>query len=257
MIRELGPNLVVDGHIGELREVFVNLVRNACDAMPDGGTLSISCHGTESEIIVEVKDTGVGIEESARKRIFEPFFTTKGVERGLGLGLSVSWGAFDRLGGTMDVQSVLGRGSTLVVRIPRGKPPTLQAMKKRDPEVHVLLAEDEDFLRDVMSRGLKNAGLNVHAVADGNQALAWLEKTNGDCNVILSDHGMPGITGLELLAEARRRYPRIRRILISGWGLHPPGEESPDAAEVLLAKPITMRSLVEVVNDMLATHIKE
>jgi signal transduction histidine kinase len=243
---DLTPDLCVEGHPAELREVFVNLIRNACDAMPEGGVLTVRCRAQEEVALIEIADSGVGMDEETRRRVFEPFFTTKGVERGLGLGLSVSWGLVDRHGGRIEVQSATGRGALFQVRLPRqGHFRLTERLPERAPlHARVLLVEDEAGVRDSLARGLRKAGLIVHAVPGGPEALAWLHEFGGACEIAVCDHGLTGMTGLELLAELRCRYPHIRRVLLSGWGAYLPGESDASPAETVFAKPITTAALV-------------
>lgn len=120
-VRRMGtPGLQVCGNATALREVLINLIHNACDAMPDGGTLTLHTRLREQGVTIECRDTGTGMEPETCKRVFEPFFTTKGVERGLGLGLSVSWGLVQQHNGSMDVESKKGRGTIFRVTLPNG-----------------------------------------------------------------------------------------------------------------------------------------
>ncbi|HZO88575.1 MAG TPA: GAF domain-containing protein [Chthonomonadaceae bacterium] len=253
VVRDLRPGLIVAGHPTELREVFVNLIRNACDAMPQGGILIVRCAASGQEALAEVADTGVGMDAATAGRVFEPFFTTKGVERGTGLGLSIAWSLVDRHGGRIEVQSAPGCGTTMRVRLSRRPSASAPAPPTgRMPlQARVLLVEDEESVREAVARSLAQSGATVQAVDSAAQALAWLQEADGICDVVIADHGMVGMTGLELLAHIRQLYPHVRRVLLSGWGATPPGGADTSAAELMLSKPVTVAALIAALRTLL------
>lgn len=251
---DLEPGLETMGFGVELREVFVNLIRNACDAMPWGGELTVNAIGRGQEVHVEIADTGHGMSEEVRRSIFEPFFTTKGSERGLGMGLAISWRLVERHEGHMEVETAPGQGTTMRVRLPRryrqrGTPIDIRVDTLT---ARILLVEDEPPVRSALARGLSRSGAAVQTAADAGEALEWLDKTMGGFDIIVCDHGMAGVTGLELLRHVRSAYPSIRRVLLSGWGASLPGEPDLSPAELALAKPITVPSLVASLYTLMA-----
>jgi DNA-binding response OmpR family regulator/signal transduction histidine kinase len=209
----------VAGRPEELREVLTNLVTNAVDAMPDGGRCMVTV-GVEGEwAAVAVRDTGIGMQEDMRRRVFEPFFTSKG-PRGTGLGLAVSWGIVTRHGGTIEVQSTPGHGSTFVVRlpIPVALPDSITGVTVPPPtrSAHVLIIEDEPEVQDVLADILREAGYVVSVAKDGENGLERCEQESVD--IVLSDISMPGFSGWEVAARLRERFPFTPIGFVTGWG---------------------------------------
>jgi CheY-like chemotaxis protein len=252
---DLGDGAIVSGVPSELREVVINLVRNAVDALPEGGTITISCRSINGEAVLEVADTGIGMEETTRKRVFEPFFTTKGPAMGLGLGLSVTWGIVIRHSGRITVDSMPGRGAAFRVTLPLSEaslPGNLPETALRGfAGARILLVDDEPMVLDSLSRILEQAGAVVHGASSGEEALERLGSEPALFDLVLSDHGMPGLTGLALLAAVRDRHPDVRRALISGWGASPPSDADLGPAEVVLGKPIARHALVTSLSSLM------
>ncbi len=244
------------GVASELREVIVNVIRNAADAMPEGGTLTVRTCADEDRAVVEVMDTGVGMEAAVLRRVFEPFFTTKGSGLGTGLGLSVAWGIIERHGGYIAVQSAPGAGAAFRILLPLSEPPgsepTPDLQTASLAGARLLLVEDEEIVLGGLARTLEAAGAVIALAENAAEALEWLETHAAQCHLIVSDHGMIGLTGLELLAEVEKRYPHIRRVLLSGWGDHLPGQTDRRAAERVLTKPIPQQTLVAALAGLLS-----
>ncbi|MCA1849895.1 MAG: PAS domain S-box protein, partial [Acidobacteria bacterium] len=162
------------GSASELREVFVNLIVNAVDAMPKGGRLTISCERAGERLVLRFKDSGTGMAEDVRERIFEPFYTTKGAQ-GTGLGLAVSYGIIERHGGQFNVESEEGRGTTFEISLPATDLTTgseKQPLAPRDaPSMSVLVVDDEEFVRETLADMLKLLGHRVGVVDGGREAL--------------------------------------------------------------------------------------
>ena len=209
----------VAGRPEELREVITNLVTNAIDAMPAGGVCRVRLDTADGGAVVTVTDTGIGMAEEMRRRVFEPFFTSKG-PRGTGLGLAVSWGIVTRHGGTIDVDSAAGHGTTFRLRLPIpvalpevviGLPVTPAPGPAR-----VLLIEDEAEVQAVLAEILREAGYDVTVAKDGLEGLEHCEGTAFD--VVLSDISMPGLSGWDVAARLRARHPRLPIGFVTGWG---------------------------------------
>lgn len=238
---ELQTIPTVDGLPSELREALSNLILNATDAMPDGGTLTIRSRVEDDRVVVEVSDTGVGIPPDIQARIFEPFFTTKG-DRGTGLGLGLVKGIVDRHSGEIEVASTPGQGTTFTIRLPLGISTVGQAAPVAEAPRHrlrVLLAEDEPALRRIVSSYLQIDGHRVVAVADGRLAVEALGTDTFD--LIITDRAMPGMNGDQLAAEVEQRSPQIPVIMLTGLGhlMHETGE-LPPGIDLVLAKPVTL-----------------
>jgi signal transduction histidine kinase/DNA-binding response OmpR family regulator len=209
----------VAGRPEELREVLTNLITNAVDAMPAGGVCRVRLEGAGDAAVMAVSDTGIGMAEEMRRRVFEPFFTSKG-PRGTGLGLAVSWGIVTRHGGTIDVESAPGQGTTFRVRLPVpvtlpdlvvGLPITLAPRPAR-----LLLIEDEAEVQAVLAEMLREAGYGVTVAKDGLEGIEQCEREAVD--VVLSDISMPGISGWDVAARLRARHPHIPIGFVTGWG---------------------------------------
>jgi PAS domain S-box-containing protein len=256
IVSEMAPELPAIGVPSEIREVIVNLVRNAADAMPQGGTLILRAYSEDGQSVVQVTDTGVGMDEATRSRVFEPFFTTKGTALGTGLGLSIAWGIIARHNGRIEVVSAPGEGSTFIIRLPQPEAAELAEPSTNRPGnmplagMRLLLVEDEEFVSQGVARMLTARGASLYAAENATEALAWLSAHPAECDAVISDHGMAGMTGLELLAVLREQYPHIRRILLSGWGTHPPGDADVSSAELILSKPIRIEELSSAVEGL-------
>lgn len=225
LVQELSPGpLVADGDWHQLGQVLMNLVVNAQDAMPGGGTLTVRTIADEAWVGFEVQDTGTGIAEEIRPKLFEPFFTTKPAGRGTGLGLAVVHGIVAAHGGRIEVESELGKGSRFRVCLPRSgaaevatrpartvAPPSPQGQGQR-----LLLVEDEPLAREALANALEALGYAVTAVGSAEEALALSDLAGFE--ILLSDYGLPGITGLELAATLASRVPRLKVVLMSGYG---------------------------------------
>jgi CheY-like chemotaxis protein len=209
----------VAGRPEELREVLTNLVTNAVDAMPEGGRCRVRLGAESDWAMVAVQDTGVGMAEEMRRRVFEPFFTPKG-PRGTGLGLAVSWGIVTRHGGTIEVESTPGEGSTFVVRlpIPVSLPDAVVGVTVPPPAraARVLIIEDEPEVQAVLADILREAGYVVVVARDGGDGLERCEQEPMD--LVLSDISMPGISGWDVAGRLRARFPATPIGFVTGWG---------------------------------------
>ncbi|MDA8117473.1 MAG: PAS domain S-box protein [Actinomycetota bacterium] len=242
----------------QLDQIIVNLAINANDAMPQGGTLTIStslelADGEEADveyggkIAIEVADTGSGMPPEVVSRIFEPFFTTKPRGRGTGLGMAVVYGIINRSGGTISIDSEPGQGTNVKIELPLAgagleaagpaAPPADQGAKG-GPE-RILLVEDDPKLREATARIIEGAGYQVVAVGDGEEALEAIEAAANQFDLVLSDLVMPRMSGDELAERLGRRLPSLPVLLITGY-------DSGDAArrEGVLLKPIDEQSLL-------------
>jgi PAS domain S-box-containing protein len=244
VIEELAPVPVIQGNESSLRETFTNLIFNAVDAMPSGGTLTFRTRIEDDNVVVELADTGTGMSEEVRRRCLEPFFTTKG-ERGTGLGLSMVFGIMQRHGGTLDLKSRLGQGTAFLLRFPKRvsepeRPEVEAELPLKPGALRVLLAEDERQVREVLTAFLELDGHRVRAVSNGSEALAKFGEETFD--VVITDKAMPGMNGAQLANEIKQRAPRVPVILLSGFNSPGHDEHVPDV-DIVAAKPITMTTL--------------
>src|SRR5262250_497437 len=246
---ESGPVPAVTGIAPELREVFMNMLMNGLDAMSEGGQFVFRVSGDTETVTITASDTGCGMSEETRRKVLEPFFTTKGV-RGTGLGLSVSWGIVKRHGGTIEIESEVGVGSTFVVRLPASTDDVAVPARELAPATaraaRVLVIDDEHEVRSVLCDVLTSMGHTVVEAASGEEGLACCEREAVD--VILADVSMPGMSGWDVAAACRRRFPCVPLGFVTGWGDRlDPEEVSRSGVRFVLSKPfapVDLQSLV-------------
>jgi PAS domain S-box-containing protein len=242
----------------ELRDAFTNLVLNAVDAMPDGGTLSIRTGRAGSTVFAEVEDSGVGMNEATRQRCIEPFFTTKGRE-GTGLGLATVYGTTQRHGGELAIESAPGRGTRIRLTFPVASArvpaptPTAAATVERVPR-RVLLVDDDSAVRETLCKVLELDGHEITATEDGAHALdAFKGRQNSSLSfdIVISDLGMPKMDGRELAEAIKALSASTPVILLTGWG-HSMDLEAPTPAHVdrVLGKPPKIAELRRAIFDL-------
>jgi PAS domain S-box-containing protein len=237
-------NAVVAGHASELREMLVNLIFNALDAMPHGGELTIAVVADAEKpgiVNLEVRDTGVGMTPEVQKRCFEPFFTTKGAA-GTGLGLAASFGIVKRHHGEVRIESAPGHGTCIIVALPAvasGVVSKILTSVARPSALRILVIDDEENVRNVIAEYLHADGHQVD-VADG--PAAGLRKINGGTyDLIMTDRSMPDMSGDELALRAKRIAPHVPILMLTGFGeLMNIRGERPEGVEAVIAKPVTM-----------------
>jgi two-component system, cell cycle sensor histidine kinase and response regulator CckA len=253
----------------QLVQVLLNLVINARDAMPDGGTIEVrtTTHEVRPGRVLDrlkapveagayaelsVSDTGSGISPEHLPHIFEPFYTTKEVGMGTGLGLATVEGIVAQSGGYIQVESAPAQGTSIRILLPFAPEPTLKprlgpaGRGKDKSRGRILVVEDEDPVRAVVMRTLKEAGYDVLGASNGHQALKELEEIGGAVNVVLSDVVMPGLSGRQFAAELSRRYHQIPIVWMSGHTREAElqkGQVTPD--EPFLHKPIAPDLLLD------------
>jgi signal transduction histidine kinase/ActR/RegA family two-component response regulator len=255
---QLRCNALIMGDESELREVLVNMVFNAVDAMPEGGTLMLSAREIDGFVEISVSDTGIGMSEEVRLRIFDPFFTTKG-KTGMGLGLAVGYGIIRRHEGIVEVESEVGRGTSFRIRLPvaRGAikaPPTaelpnLAIAPARLSQTKILVVDDEEYVRDLLRDILEKEGCEVVLAEGGHEALSLFEKER--CDAIFTDVGMPEMSGWELARAVRERNNTIPLAVITGWG-EAVGSNERKAAQVdwVVTKPFDTPQIVEIAQEV-------
>ena len=250
---DLQDALPVLGNESELRDVVTNLIFNAVDAMPNGGTLTIRTRADEEHVVLEVIDTGTGMTEEVRQRCLEPFFTTKG-DRGTGMGLAVVAGAIKRHDGTMQIKSELGKGTAFIIRLPV----TQQAIEEDDEDgavtlirsLHILVVDDEPAVRKVVAEYLTVDGHTVETACDGREALDKF--TSGKFDLVVTDRAMPRVSGDQLATAIKTIAPRPV-ILLTGFGdIMKSKGEKPAGVNMILRKPVTLFQLRDSVAKVMA-----
>ncbi len=252
--------LIVRIDAGQLEQVVMNLAINAVDAMPDGGRLEIRTRvgprdeaGRETAVL-EVADTGTGMEPPTLERLFEPFFTTKPPGRGTGLGLATSYAIVHEAGGRIDVTSTPGDGSTFRVTLPQADGNAADRARRSTPvrgidvaggHERILLAEDEPAIRSALSRILRAAGYDVLEAGNGGEALRLADAESRPIHLLLSDVMMPGIGGKELVQRLAVSRPEVRVVLMSGYTDDAALRAAEGAARyAFLQKPFTAREVL-------------
>lgn len=253
------PEVLTPGSASELREVFVNLIVNAVDAMPDGGRLSITCRRVDERLLMRFIDTGTGMTEEVRERIFEPFYTTKGA-LGTGLGLAVSYGIIERHGGHINVESEVGIGTTFEIDLPVSVPSQVPIRPRvslpETPPLSILVVDDEDFVRETLGEMLTVLGHRVVSASGGLDALRALNKKGVD--LVFTDLSMPEMDGWEVAREIRRRWPEISVILVTGYGTNmqtPLGEQ--DLIDGVIGKPFEFDQVTEIIAEVINKRLEE
>jgi signal transduction histidine kinase len=229
------------GNGSELREILTNLVFNAVDALPSGGVITLRTEALADAIRIEVADTGTGMSEEVRQRCLEPFFSTKG-EGGTGLGLAVAFGIIRRHEGTLDIESAPGRGTTFRITLPCHHSAAEEPSEARltlDRTLRVLVVDDEPNARDVVTQYLRGDGHRVHTAADGGEAMQRIMSDEFD--LVITDHGMPGMNGLQLANAVRHFDPAKSVILLTGFAFGP--EQQPVSVNCVLKKPLVREEL--------------
>ncbi|MHA3772688.1 response regulator [Verrucomicrobiota bacterium sgz303538] len=230
---------LVDGNEAELRELTTNLIFNAVDAMPKGGTITLRTRRSEEGATFEVDDTGTGMTEEVRARCLEPFFSTKG-QNGTGLGLSMVFGVVKRHRATLDVRSEVGRGTTFQIQFPAcvdSIAPTKDAEPAPSRSLRVLVVDDEPVSRRVVSTFLQIDGHEVIAVSNGTEALSEFERRPFD--LLLTDCAMPEMSGFQLagaVKQIRRGQPVILLTGFSESALQSYDENS--EVDLVIHKPV-------------------
>ncbi len=245
VVRQLAPEVETRGLPGEIREALLNLVQNAMDAMPNGGTLTVRTAVEGRDACLSVRDTGVGMTAEVRERAFEPFFTTKG-RKGSGLGLAEVYGIMRRNRGTVHISSEPGRGTEVVLRLPVAQTksiPTPVAVASVSTPQRILVVEDHDDGREFLRRILRGDGHAVEAVGTCAEARRALEAGSPPpYDILLTDVGLPDGSGWDLVAFARVLAPGLRIGVITGWE---PAADTAAAqgAEFVLRKPLRAMEL--------------
>jgi len=254
---------------GQMEQVLMNLVVNARDAMPDGGTVTITTRNladAESEfggVTMAVSDTGMGMSAEVQARIFEPFFTTKDAGKGTGLGLSTSFGIIARCNGKVKVDSAPGQGTTFTIQLPacaRANPESEEMSSQAEAAVAagcgtILLAEDDPTVRGFVLAVLQDRGYQVLAAENGAKALEICSSYKGHIDALMTDVVMPEMNGRTLAEKARLLRPKLRVLFVSGYvdrGLR--DEDISRGENVFLEKPFSGEALLKIVAEFCAQN---
>jgi PAS domain S-box-containing protein len=248
---DLGPLSPLAGNASELKEVVTNIIFNAVDAMHSGGEIRIRTWQEGNFACLAISDTGIGMPRNVRRRVFDPFFTTKGVANA-GLGLSVSYGIIRRHDGHIEVESQEAVGTTFTIRLPAGEAglpeeAPQQAQKPAALRARILLVDDEKIVLETVSEVLAGEGHEVVAASGGREGLAFFRQ--GGFDLVMTDLGMPEMSGWELAAAIKRLDPMMPVAMITGWGAEfDPEQLSQRGVDLVLAKPFDCTQVSNLVN---------
>ncbi|MEK9135551.1 MAG: ATP-binding protein [Bacteroidota bacterium] len=248
---------VVAGTESELREVLTNLIFNAVEAMPEGGTITIRTRPDNNHVLLEVSDTGVGMTEEVRQRCFEPFFSTKG-EHGTGFGLTLAYGILQRHEATIDIDSEPGKGATFRIRLPihTERPcetESCSVQQKADNRQkagtslhsrHVLAVEDEPLIRQMLTTYLIGYGHTVEVATNGKEGLEKFHA--GAFDIVITDRAMPEMSGEQLAAAIKQIAPKVPIIMLTGFGdLMQTSDEKLAGVDIIVSKPVGLTEFRE------------
>lgn len=258
---DLEPNLPpLYGSPSELRDALTNLILNAVDAMPEGGNITIRARtlglgkpGTH--LVLEVQDEGVGMDEETRTRALEPFFTTK--TTGTGMGLAMVYGVVQRHGGDVEIESWVGRGTTVRLILPFREPeaaPVEEPGAAELPSLRILLVDDEPLIREALGHALRMDGHDVDAADSGPAALELFDKairSGQPYHVVITDLGMPEMDGRQLAEKIKSLAPATPVVILSGWGMVLRDKEE-RYADAIVSKPPNVELLKRTIARLLA-----
>jgi PAS domain S-box-containing protein len=255
----------------QLEQVLLNLAVNARDAMPGGGVLSIETRAADVDegyarthpdlppghyVVISVRDSGIGMDETTIGRIFEPFFTTKSAGDGTGLGLAVVYGIVRQSGGHVIVRSEPGKGSTFDIYLPRvNEAPASSVVRRRRAKANggsetILVAEDEDLVRRLLKTTLTSGGYSVLEARNGVEALEICKQMGASVDLLVTDVVMPKMTGLELARRLAVDHPDLKVLCLSGYSAEATTAQRP-LEWPFLAKPFVPAALLERVREVL------
>lgn len=261
---------------GQMEQALLNLALNARDAMPAGGLLTIETRNAEigeqhvcengsikpgKYVVLEVHDTGTGMDAETQGHIFEPFFSTKELGKGTGLGLASVYGLVKQSGGCISFHSKLGHGTQFAIYLPPAGGELPQPVKATEPSAFqhhgsetILVVEDEDQIREMVCQYLQQVGYSVLQAKNGKEALEIAQRYRGSIHLVLTDVVMPEISGHELAQELKRLRPRCRVLLTSGYPEHSAlTDRAPQLSAETLQKPYALNLLGKKLRELLDT----
>jgi PAS domain S-box-containing protein len=240
------------GSASELREVFVNLIVNAVDAMPRGGQLLIQCHRQNDRLQLQFSDNGMGMPDDVRQKIFEPFFSTKGAH-GTGLGLSVSYSIIERHEGSISVLSQPGLGTTFTIDLPaaslESSQDNISLPADEIASLRILVVDDEAPVRETLAEMLIAVDHQVEMAGSGQEAVEKMRR--GSFDFVFTDLAMPEMDGWETARSIREHWPNVRIILVTGYGpttVPPEGEEG--LVDAIIGKPFDFAQVGSTLNSL-------
>ena len=256
---DLEDGCLVKGQENEMFEVLVNLIRNAAEAIPQGGDIEVKSFNEADEVVITVRDTGTGIAEEDLSKVFQPFWSSKGVGIGKGMGLAVTHGLVKRHGGTISAQSKVGKGTTFTIRLPLAHEPVTKteqsSMSTSGDRLTILVIDDDVNIAALLERICAKAGHTVFRTVTGEEGIAVFHKETVD--LVISDLGMPGMNGWDVGKSIRsicqeKGVSKPPFILLTGYG----GQElekdkiTESGVDAVVAKPIDRDTVISTVQEI-------
>jgi two-component system cell cycle sensor histidine kinase/response regulator CckA len=248
----------VEVDVTQLERVVLNLVRNACQAMPHGGVLQLSVQQSADFVVLRVIDSGVGMDAETKRRMFEPFFTTRRDEGGTGLGLAMVHGIVEQSGGRLSIDSEPGRGTRVQVLLPTTqaspRAPRAESSPGRGRGELVLVCEDDAAVSQYIQAALEGNGYRVLVTDSADKASALFEGERRP-NLLITDLTLPGASGLVLARASRLRWPGLPVLLCSGYA---PSAIDQDLGELpFLAKPFRLSALLRAAREAIDSAVDD
>ena len=252
--QKLGKTGQVSGDAAELREALLNILFNAMDSMTMSGKLTVKSEQDEDWVQISITDTGVGIPDKMKNRIFEPFFTTK-ASKGSGLGLSVTYGIIARHGGMIKFDSVVGQGTTFYIRLPlavdAAKKETKKGKAATAKTANILVVDDEPEVLKALGLNLEHFGHWVKGFTSGAEAIKAFK--DGNYDLVITDLGMPEVSGWDVTRAIKEIQPDMPVLLITGWTIDL-DEEQKKIVDGIIAKPFSRDSLSSAIAQVFPTR---
>ena len=241
----------IAGSDSDLREALTNMIFNALDAMPKGGTISIKTYDENSNTYISISDTGVGISPKVIGNIFEPFFSTKDIGHS-GLGLSVVYGIIKGHNGNIDVNSTPSKGTTFIINIPVSegiiKVETESINSVNPTNVNILVIDDEEPIRDILKNILVQFGNNVTDASNGKLGVEVFQ--SGKFDVVITDLGMPEVSGWEVAQQVKTINPKTKVILLTGWSIELDEKGLKEKnIDIVINKPFRIDQITKAISD--------
>lgn len=247
---ELGKGLFVKGRYAEIREAIVNIILNSVDAIEKNGYIYVRSSSSGKWVLIEIKDNGRGIPSSELDKVFDPFFTTKGVS-GTGLGLSFVYGVIKKHKGKIEIESEEGKGTNVKIYLPKAKGIEERRVDVQEKEekapMKILVIEDEEYVIDLIEEILKANGHHVSLANSGGEGLSKFEKE--DFDIVVTDLGMPGISGWEVAERIRALNKNIKIGFITGWNIRGERERLEKLGiDFVITKPFKIEDIISAIS---------
>jgi signal transduction histidine kinase/ActR/RegA family two-component response regulator len=248
---------LVAANASELREVITNMIFNAIEAMKEGGKIEIRTFRRKDKVYIQISDTGMGMSDEVRKKIFEPFFTTKPFTN-TGLGLSMSYGIIKRFGGEIEVEAKEGIGTTFTITLPvgiKGREEVADtSLIRKGRAGRILVIDDEELVRVVISQILTQAEHQVTVVENGEYGIQLFGEKEFD--IVLTDLGMPTMSGLEVCKAIKEMNPNTPVGMITGWGMEiDQSQNGENGIDFIIPKPFDFNQILNVVAETMESKV--